>query len=73
MINGEPGSALKARGSEWRAQIKVEQGETRDGGRRGERRTRSPITVSVAVPGRQHGGGGGGGVVLGGDSGASLG
>lgn len=51
LINGEPSSALKARGSEWRALIKVEHWETRDGGRRQEHRTHSPITVNAAFPG----------------------
>lgn len=51
LINGEPSSALKARGSKWRALIKVEHWETRDGGRREECRTHSPITVNSAIPG----------------------
>lgn len=56
LINGEPSSALKARGSKW-GQIKVEQGGKGWEGWRGEkeRRTQSPITVSIIVPGWQWG------------------
>lgn len=52
MINGEPGSALKARSGKW-GQIKVEH-RSRERGLGeawNECRTQSPITVSVLVLG----------------------
>lgn len=67
LINGELSSALKARGSKWRAQIKVE--HRRQGMEGGERST-GHTHQSLSAPPSQ---GDSRGDVVGGDSGASLG
>lgn len=74
MINGEPSSALKARGSEWGALIKVEHGrQGMEGGARSAGHTHQSLSVSLSQGDNGAGVGGGVGGVVGGDRGASLG
>lgn len=61
MINGEPSSALKARGSEWGALIKVEHGrQGMEGGARSAGHTHQSLSVSLSQGDNGVGVGGGG-------------
>lgn len=72
LINGEPSSALKARGSEWRALIKVEHGrQGMEGGERSAGHTHQSLSASPSQG--DSGGDVVGGDVVGGDDGASSG